>query len=193
MAMKLFSKFKNLFVPKEEDKPGRKAVKKAKKKLKKKTRVRAKKKVLKKRKKVSKTKKKVVKKKSKLKKKINKRIKKKIGKKVKNKTGSKVKKKPAKKRLPKKKLPRRLKEAPGEKEIGIVVHYFGKISVGIIKLKSTLRLGERIHIKGMHDNFAQTVKSMQINHEDVSIAGKGSEVGIKVPQSVHENDKVYKV
>ena len=65
--------------------------------------------------------------------------------------------------------------------------------MGIIKLKSTLRIGEKIHIKGAHDDFSQTVKSMQINHKDVSIAGKGSEVGIEVPAPVHENDRVYRI
>jgi len=162
--MELLRRFKNLFIPREEDKPSQKTVKKAKKKA------------LKNKKKVTK-----------------KRIKKKIRKKVKKKISPKVKKKSPKKRSSKKKLLKPLKKTPEEKEIGIVTHYFGKISVGIIKLKSTLRVKERIHIKGKHDDFTQTVKSMQINHKDVSMAGKGSEIGIKVLQPVHENDRVYKL
>lgn len=162
--MKLLSKFKNLFVPSEEEKPRRKATKKAKGKVK------PKKKVLKKKKK------KVVKKR------VSAKIKKKLKKKVK-----------AKPKRIKKKSVKPLKRLLEEKEIGIVTHYFGKISVGIIKLKSTLRVGEKIHIKGAHDDFSQTVKSMQINHKDVLIAGKGSEIGIKVPAPVHENDRVYKI
>jgi len=173
--MKLLKRFKNLFIPQEEEKPRRKTAKKIKKKLKKKTRVKVKKKVLKRKKKILKKRKKVVKKK--------------------------VKKKPAKKRQslkgrlrqPKKKSVAPLKRFLEKEEIGIITHYFGKISVGIIKLKSTLRVGEKIHIKGAHDDFSQTVKSMQINHKDVSIAGKGSEIGLKVPQPVHENDRVYKI
>ena len=91
----------------------------------------------------------------------------------------------------KKKLKKIVKKLPKEKEIGVITHHFGKISVGIIKLKSALRVGDRIHIKGAHDNFTQTVKSMQINHKDVRQAKKGDEIGIKIPQPVHKNDKVY--
>tara|TARA_Y100000031_G_C7970780_1_gene270256 strand:+ start:50 stop:553 length:504 start_codon:yes stop_codon:yes gene_type:complete len=80
-----------------------------------------------------------------------------------------------------------------EKEIGRVTHYFGKIKVGIIKLKSSLKVNERIHIKGAHDDFKQIIKSMQCNHEDISTAKKGLEIGIKVTQPVHENDRVYKI
>jgi putative protease len=79
-----------------------------------------------------------------------------------------------------------------EKEIGIITHYFGKISVGIIKLKGPLAVGEKIHIKGAHDDFTQAVSSMQLNHKDISRAKKGDEVGIKVTQRVHENDRVYR-
>lgn len=84
-------------------------------------------------------------------------------------------------------------DLPKGKEIGVITHHFGKISVGIIKLTSTLALGDKIHIKGAHDDFTQTVKAMQINHQDVTEARKGAEVGIKVNKPVHENDKVYKL
>ncbi len=108
------------------------------------------------------------------------------------------KKKPGKKSLKKikktvRKKPQKRLEKPKEKEIGVITHYFGKISVGIIKLKAGLKVGDKIHIKGAHDDFAQVVQSMQINHKDVPYAQKGAEVGIIVTQRVHENDKVYKI
>jgi len=80
-----------------------------------------------------------------------------------------------------------------EKEIGVVTHYFGKISVGIVQLKDTLKIGDTIHIKGAHDDFTQVVDSMQIEHKPVEEAGEGDFVGIKVTQRVHPNDKVFKV
>lgn len=79
-----------------------------------------------------------------------------------------------------------------EKEIGVITHYFDKISVGIIKLKSSVKTGDKIHIKGAHDDFIQPVESMQINHKDVSYAKKGDEIGVKMSQRAHENDKVYR-
>ncbi len=80
-----------------------------------------------------------------------------------------------------------------EKEIGLITHYFGKISVGVIKLKAPLKIGDKIHIKGANTDFFQIVDSMQINHQSVSCVQKGQEVGIKIIQKVRQNDKVYKV
>ena len=80
-----------------------------------------------------------------------------------------------------------------EKEVGIVTHYFGKISVGIIQLKDSLKVGDKIHFKGIHDDFTQVVESMQIEHSPVEEAKQGDLVGIKVAQKVHPNDRVYKV
>jgi putative protease len=78
-----------------------------------------------------------------------------------------------------------------EKEIGVVTHYFGNISVAIIQLKSELKLSDKIHIKGAHDDITQEVDSMQIEHQNIEKAGKGDFVGIKVKDKVHPNDKVY--
>ncbi|MCK4859307.1 MAG: hypothetical protein KAS87_01990 [Candidatus Omnitrophica bacterium] len=80
-----------------------------------------------------------------------------------------------------------------EKEIGSVVHYFGKVDVGIIALTDVLKVGDTIHIKGHTSDFTQSVDSMQIEYQNVQEAKSGDEAGIKVSQKVHEHDKVYKV
>ncbi len=80
-----------------------------------------------------------------------------------------------------------------EKEIGAIEHYYGHISVGIIKLSDTLKVGEQIHIKGHSSDFAQTVSSIQMEHASVNEANAGASVGIKVEQKTHPGDKVYKV
>ena len=80
-----------------------------------------------------------------------------------------------------------------EKEIGIVTHYFGKISVGIVQLKNELKVGDTIRIRGVHDDFTQVVDSMQIEHKQVEKAGKGEMVGIKLVNKVHPNDRVFVV
>ena len=80
-----------------------------------------------------------------------------------------------------------------EKEVGVITHYFGKISVGIIELSATLAVGDTIHIKGAHDDFTQTVGSMQIEHEQVESADSGQVIGIEVAQKVHPHDKVFLV
>lgn len=80
-----------------------------------------------------------------------------------------------------------------EQEIGVVDHFFGKISVGIIKLSGALKVGDTIHIKGKQTDFSQEVESMRIEFDNVTEAKEGDKVGIKVTEPVHANDKVYKV
>ncbi len=80
-----------------------------------------------------------------------------------------------------------------EKEIGVISHYFGKVSVGIVELSDALKAGDSIHIKGAHDDFVQKVESLQIEHVTIDEAKKGDSVGIKIIQPVHINDKVYKI
>jgi len=80
-----------------------------------------------------------------------------------------------------------------EKKIGVITHYFGNISVGIIKLDAPLKVGDTIHIRGSHDDITQSVDSIQIEHDSVESADKGAEVGIKVIEKVHPHDAVYLV
>ncbi len=81
-----------------------------------------------------------------------------------------------------------------EKEIGKITHYFSKINVGILELsKGTLQVGDTIHIKGHTSDFYQKIESMQLEHDPVDKAKSGEPVGIKVENSVRENDVVFKV
>jgi len=80
-----------------------------------------------------------------------------------------------------------------EQEIGVVDHFFDKISVGIIKLSGELKVGDDIHIKGKQADFSQKVESMRIEFDNVTEAKEGDKVGIKVAQPLHAKDKVYKV
>ncbi len=81
-----------------------------------------------------------------------------------------------------------------EKKIGVISHYFGKISVAGIEIeKGKLEAGDTIHIKGHTTDFQQTIKSMQIDLQTVEAAKKGDSIGIKVSERVREHDEVYKV
>ena len=81
-----------------------------------------------------------------------------------------------------------------EQEIGIVEHYFSKIGVAAIKITDgSLKIGDRIHIKGATTDFEQTVESMEINRQKIEMAKPGDEIGIKVIDRVREGDRVYKI
>jgi putative protease len=81
-----------------------------------------------------------------------------------------------------------------EKKIGEVIKYFGKISVAAIRLsEGSLKVGDSIHIVGHSTNLTQMVESMQIENKNVSEAGPGADIGIKVKEKVREHDTIYKV
>ncbi|RLG92830.1 MAG: translation elongation factor-like protein [Candidatus Hecatellales archaeon] len=80
-----------------------------------------------------------------------------------------------------------------EEEIGRVTHYYPKIGVAVVELKSTLKVGDKILVKGATTNFEQVVESMQIEHKNVEKAEAGQSVGLKVKERVRENDKVYRL
>lgn len=81
-----------------------------------------------------------------------------------------------------------------EEEIGKITHYFSKINVGILELsKGTIQVGDTIHIKGHTSDFYQKIESMQLEHDPVDKVKLGEPVGIKVENSVRENDVVFKV
>jgi putative protease len=80
-----------------------------------------------------------------------------------------------------------------ENEIGIVSGYFNHVSVAAIKLSATLKVGDRIRIKGATTDIELDVEEIQIEREPVEKAKKGEHVGIKVPEKVRPNDKVFLV
>lgn len=80
-----------------------------------------------------------------------------------------------------------------ERLIGKVTHYFGKISVAVIELTDTLKVGDTIRIVGGETDFTQVVDSMEIEHKKVKEAKTGESIGLKVVQKVREGYKVYKV
>ena len=81
----------------------------------------------------------------------------------------------------------------GEKEIGKISHFFSHISVAVIELTDTLKVGDEIHIQGATSDFTQKVESMQIEHENVQEATAGQSIGLKVNDRVREGDDVFKV
>ncbi len=77
-------------------------------------------------------------------------------------------------------------------EVGQVSHYFSRIGVAIVELKSTLSVGDQVLVKGPTSDFEQVIESMQIEHVNVSTAKKGDSIGLKVNKLVKPNDVLYK-
>jgi len=76
--------------------------------------------------------------------------------------------------------------------VGKVVHYFDNANVAAVKLVSELNVGDKIVIIGNATGIIHSkVDSLEVKNKRVEKAGKGQEVGIKVPNKVRKNDEVY--
>ena len=80
-----------------------------------------------------------------------------------------------------------------EEIIGKVSDFFARPAVAGIELTTSLKLGDKIHIKGHTTDMELVVDSMQINNVDVNAAKAGDSVGVKVSERVRRGDTVYKV
>ena len=80
-----------------------------------------------------------------------------------------------------------------EEEIGRVSDFFAHPVVAGIELSGTLKVGDKIHIKGHTTDMELDVGSMQINNANVEEAKAGDSVGIKVSDRVRRGDTVYRV
>ena len=81
-----------------------------------------------------------------------------------------------------------------EIKIGKVRHFFPKISVAVVELNGTLRRGDKVAlIAKTGERFEQVVESMQIEKKQVTEAGSGQSIGLKVSKEPKTNSDVVKV
>ena len=77
--------------------------------------------------------------------------------------------------------------------VGEVIHFYGKINVGVLRCTKGLQVGDVVHFLGRHTDFEQEITSMQIEHEPVETVSAGGEVAIKVKQRVRKGDKIFRI
>jgi selenocysteine-specific translation elongation factor len=80
-----------------------------------------------------------------------------------------------------------------EEVVGKVTDFFAHPVVAGIELTATLKLGDKIHIKGHTTDIEMIVDSMQIDNVDVKEAKSGDAIGVKVTERVRREDIIYKV
>ncbi len=85
-----------------------------------------------------------------------------------------------------------------DKLVGKIDHYYDKIDVAVVELKSAIKVGDTIKIKAPADSpretdFTQEIVSMQVEHKQVKKAKKGDAIGLKVEQETKKGDLVYTV
>lgn len=77
--------------------------------------------------------------------------------------------------------------------IGEVTHFYNRISVAVLALTDTIRLGETVRFLGHTTDFRQQVISLQIEHQSVDEARPGQDVAMEVEQRVRRGDMVFKL
>ena len=77
--------------------------------------------------------------------------------------------------------------------IGTIEDFFAHPVVAGIKLTGTLKVGDKIRIKGHTTDLEMEVGSMQIDNADVTEAKAGDSIGIKVTDRCRAGDTVYKI
>ncbi len=77
--------------------------------------------------------------------------------------------------------------------IGEVTDFFAKPVVAGVKLSGTLRLSDKIHIKGATTDMELAVESMQIDRVSITEGKADDLIGIQIAERVRCGDMVYKV
>jgi hypothetical protein len=92
-----------------------------------------------------------------------------------------------------------------EEKIGVVTDYLDRIGVAVIHLTDgDLNVGDQVHISGRTTEpgsaesprtatLTQWVESLQIEHEAVAEAPRGSVAAMKMEAPVHRRDEVFRV
>ncbi|MCX5681610.1 MAG: hypothetical protein NT079_04965 [Candidatus Omnitrophica bacterium] len=80
---------------------------------------------------------------------------------------------------------------PKEILAGKVTHFFDKIQVCVIKVRNPLKINDTLHFVGKTGDFIQRVDSMQMDHQQVTQAKKGDEIGLKTKREVRPGDKAF--
>lgn len=80
-----------------------------------------------------------------------------------------------------------------EEMVGTVSDFFAHPVVAGIELTGTLKVGDRVHIKGHTTDLEFTVGSIQIDNANVSEGKSGDSVGVKVSDRVRSGDHIYLV
>ncbi len=77
------------------------------------------------------------------------------------------------------------------KPIGVVTHFYDKISVAIVKFNKAVKVGAKVAFRHGDHEVVQTIDSMQYDHQEVPAAKKGQDVGVKVSDKVKEGWEVF--
>ena len=81
-----------------------------------------------------------------------------------------------------------------EIEVARVEDYFAQVGAAALEITNQfIRIGDALHFKGHTTDLLLEVSSLEIDNKPVKQAATGAHVGIKVPERVRVNDRVFKI
>ena len=79
-------------------------------------------------------------------------------------------------------------------KIGKVTHFFPHVNAAAIMiLKDSIKVGDKIYIKGHTTDFKEKIASIQLDHAPIREGKKGQEIGLLVKSRVRIGDSVYRI
>lgn len=81
-----------------------------------------------------------------------------------------------------------------EIEVGVVIKFFAKPCVAAIQVTAEgFEVGDQLAFRGHTTDFETGVDRIEIDNQPVDKAEVGAMVGVKVPERVRPNDKVFRL
>lgn len=77
--------------------------------------------------------------------------------------------------------------------VGEVTFLIPKIMVGIVKISTSVKVGEMLLFEGDGNMFEEKIESMEIDRKKMKVAKKGAEIGLKMKQLPLNGTKVWRV
>lgn len=77
--------------------------------------------------------------------------------------------------------------------VGRVAHVWPRAHAAAVDLNATLRVGDRVRIRGHGHDFVQEVKSLQIDHVDHMVVGPKDAAALRIEGPVHAGDEVFRI
>jgi selenocysteine-specific translation elongation factor len=78
-------------------------------------------------------------------------------------------------------------------EVGRVVDYFARIGVAGIDMTGSLKVGDKVRVRGHTSDLELVVESIQVEHAQVEEVKAGDKIGIKVGERCRRGDRVYRL
>jgi len=78
-------------------------------------------------------------------------------------------------------------------EVGVVTHWYGRVSAAVVRLSHPIHRGDTIHVRGPLTDLVQQVESLALGGATVNEGLPGQELGVQLGARARQGDRVYRV